>query len=176
LVLLFNLYGYQLVIAYMQQQHEVRLTARLDKDEYRNEDLISIKTPLSMPYYNRSLDFERVDGSIQIDGAEYHYVKRRIVNDSLEILCLPNTVKQQLKTATSDFFKLSNDLQRTEGNKKAANIIKSVLPEYCDALTVYTLQPYEVAKQQHPVSNSSLYSTLYRYTPERPPQAMHRLA
>lgn len=176
LVLLFNLYGYQLVIGYLQEQHAVKLTAQLDKDEYRNEDLISIKTPLSMPYYNRSLDFERVDGAIQIDGVEYQYVKRRIVNDSLEVLCLPNAVKQKLQTAKSDFFKLSNDLQQPEGNKKATNIIKTVLPEYCNALTLYNFQLPDFTKQKHPLSNVHLPIFLYAGAQDRPPETMHRLS
>jgi hypothetical protein len=172
-VLLFNLYGYQLVISYLQQQHDVKLTAQLDKDEYRNEDLISIKTPLSMPYYNRSLDFERVDGSIQIDGVEYRYVKRRIVNDSLELLCLPNTTKQKLQTAKSDFFKISNDLQQPEnGNKKAANIIKALQLEYCNTLTLFTFHTPRFTKQKHSLTNSPHFSSRYGITPEQPPETM----
>jgi hypothetical protein len=172
-VLLFNLYGYQLVISYLQQQHDVRLTAQLDKDDYRNEDLLSIKTPLSMPYYNRSLDFERVDGSIRIDGVEYRYVKRRIVNDSLELLCLPNTTKQKLQTAKSDYFKIANDVQQPEnGNKKAANIIKAVQPEYCNALTLFSFYTPRFTKQKHLLTNSIAFSSRYGTTPEQPPETM----
>jgi hypothetical protein len=171
-VLLFNLYGYQLVIGYMQQQHEVILTAQLDKDEYRNEDLISIKTPLSMPYYNRSLAFERVDGSIRIDGVEYRYVKRRIVADSLELLCLPNTTKQKLQTAKADYFKIANDLQQPENGKKAVNIIKAVQPEYCNGLMLYTFLSPRFTKQKHPRTNSLHFSSRYVTTPEQPPETM----
>lgn len=171
-VLLFNLYGYQLLIDYMQQRHNVILVAQLDKDEYRNEDLISIKTPLSLPYYNRSLDFERVDGAIEINGVAYNYVKRRIINDSLELLCLPNTVKQKLQTAKSDFFKISNDVQQPENGKKAANIIKSVLPEYCNALTTYSLPALAAEKQAYALSLTPFTTSVFKLTPEQPPEAM----
>ena len=171
-VLLFNLCGYQWVIGYLQTRHDQKLTAQLDKDEYRNEDLISIKTPLSLPYYNASADFERVDGSIQINGVEYKYVKRRIVNDSLELLCLPNTEKQKLQTAKSDFFKMSNDLQRSDNNKKSSNIIKSVLPEYCNALASYSLQTLQTTKQKYTVAMSQPLSSHAHQTPEQPPETM----
>lgn len=171
-VLLFNLCGYQWVIDYIQRRQDVKLTAQLDKDEYANEDLISIKTALSLPYYNASMDFERVDGAIKIDGVEYRYVKRRIVADSLELLCLPNTVKQKLQTAKSDFFKLSNDLQRPENSKKAANIVKTVLPDYCDALTTYILPSLLVEKQKHGFSMIQFTSFLFALTPEQPPETM----
>lgn len=171
-VLLFNLCGYQWVIAYLQQRQDVTLTAQLDKDDYRNEDLISIKTPISLPYYNNSPAFERVDGSIQIKGVEYKYVKRRIVNDSLELLCLPNTGKQKLQTAKSDFFKLSNDLQRTDGNKKGSNVIKTVLPEYCNALTLYGLQTLPITKQKYAHPTSRALSSRSPQTPKQPPETM----
>lgn len=175
-ILLFNLCGYRWAIDYMQQQHDVKLTVQLDKDQYADEDLISIKTALSLPYYNQSIDFERVDGSIRIDGVDYKYVKRRIVNDSVELLCLPNTVKQKLQTAKSDFFKITNDLQRPEGNKKPMNIIKTVLPEYCETLTAYTLEQYHIAKQKHPVSITPFLSSLYAVIPEQPPETMPSLS
>lgn len=171
-VLLFNLCGYQWVIDYLQRRHDVTLTAQLDKEEYRNEDLISIKTPLSLPYYNATADFERVDGSIQIEGVEYRYVKRRIINDSLELLCLPNTEKQKLQTAKSDFFKMSNDLQRTDGNKKSSNIIKTVLPEYCNALTFYTLQHLQITRQKYLLPPNQALSSRPSQTPEQPPETM----
>lgn len=176
LVLLFNLYGYQLVIAYLQQRHDVKLTAQLDQEQYADEDLISIKTALSLPYYNQSMDFERVDGSVKIDGVEYQYVKRRIVNDSLELLCLPNTVKQKLQTAKADFFKITNDLQRPEGNKKGANIIKTVLPEYCNALTLFNLPPPGTAQQNYSFFNTHITAFLFAHVQEQPPETMPRLS
>jgi hypothetical protein len=171
-VLLFNLYGYQLVIDYLQQRHDVKLTAQFDKDEYDNNDLISIKTPLSLPYYSNTTAFERVDGAIEINGVEYKYVKRRIINDSLELLCVPNTEKVKLQTAKSDFFKISNDLQRPENGKKSVNIIKSALPEFCNALTAYNLPSLAAEKQKHVVSLTHLTSLLFTRTPEQPPDAM----
>ena len=171
-VLLFNLCGYQWVIDYLQRQHDQKLTAQLDKAEYQDEDLISIKTPLSLPYYNASADFERVDGSIQINGVEYKYVKRRVINDSLELLCLPNTEKQKLQTAKSDFFKMSNDLQRTDGNKKTTNIIKSVLPDYCNPLTSYSLQSLQTTKQKYTRFASRNLAFRPSQTPEQPPETM----
>jgi hypothetical protein len=175
-VLLFNLYGYQLVIAYLQQQNDLHLTAQLDKDAYADEDLITIKTPLALPYYSNSPDYERVDGAIQIDGIEYKYVKRRIFNDSLELRCLPNTVKQKLQNAKSDFFELSNDLQRPESNKKASNIIKTVLPEYCETLTFYIPHLFNNVMQRYVTSGTPFLSSLLALVQEQPPESMRFLS
>jgi hypothetical protein len=84
----------------------------LDNNRYDETQLISIKIPVtSLPYYNNSKSFERTDGQIEISGIEYNYVKRRIYNDSLELLCIPNRMAMQLRSAKDDFFKLINDLQ-----------------------------------------------------------------
>jgi leucyl-tRNA synthetase len=103
-------------------------------------------------------------------------VKRRIFNDSLELRCLPNTVKQKLQNAKSDFFELSNDLQRPEGNKKASNIIKSVLPEYCETLTFYIPHLFNTAKQRYVTSGTPFLSSLLALVQEQPPESMRFLS
>jgi hypothetical protein len=61
--------------------------------------------------------FERTDGRIEIAGVEYSYVKRRIFNDSLEIMCIPNNAAMQLHNAKNNFFNLVNDLQCSQNKK-----------------------------------------------------------
>jgi hypothetical protein len=64
------------------------LETRLDENRYDESQLISIKVPVThLSYYNTSDQFERVDGNIEFGGIQYKYVKRRIFNDSLEVLC-----------------------------------------------------------------------------------------
>jgi hypothetical protein len=171
-VLLFNLYGYQWVIDCIQSQKEQVLLTQLDKEEYADEDLISIKTPIALPYYTNSADYERIDGTIEIDGIAYNYVKRRVYNDSLELLCLPNTAKQQLQTAKSDFFKLSNGYPVSEGAKKAANIIKNILPEYCDMQTAFSLNPHTIISKSYAPFTVHFLPQASMFRHEQPPEAM----
>ena len=170
--MLFNLVGYRLVIDYLQQQHNIERSNLLDNDEYADSDLISIKTPLSLPYLNNSPEFERIDGAIQVNGVEYNYVKRRVFNDTLEVLCLPNTVKQKLQNAKADFFKISNDLQRPESGKKGVNIIKTVLPEYCETLTFYIPQSFGNSKPNYGISATPSLFSLLAFVQEQPPETM----
>ena len=59
----------------------------MENNNYKESQLISPKVPVSyIPYYNNSKSFERIDGQIEIQGGLYKYVKRRIYNDSLELL------------------------------------------------------------------------------------------
>jgi hypothetical protein len=104
----------------MEQHADRMLIADLDKNNYSESELISIKVPVvHLSYYVNSRDFERVDGKIEIEGVQYNYVKRRLFNDSLELLCIPNKKATQLKTARDEFFKLVNDLQHPGHSKKA---------------------------------------------------------
>ncbi len=119
-ILLFNWVGYQLYTAIMEQHADKTLIASLDENNYSESDLLSIKVPaVHLSYYVNSKDFERVDGKVEIEGVQYNYVKRRLFNDSLELLCIPNKKATQFKTAREEFFKLVNDLQLPGHSKKA---------------------------------------------------------
>ncbi len=119
-ILLFNWCGYRLLTAYMESKADARFIAQLDNNNYDESDLISIKVPAAhLSYYTNSKEFERVDGQVEIAGIKYNYVKRRFVNDSLELLCIPNHTATQLQSARDEFFKLVNDLQHTGQSKKS---------------------------------------------------------
>lgn len=168
-VFLFNLAGYQLVIGYLQQEQDARLAAQLDLQEYSNEELISIKTPLALPYYTNSEKYERVDGTIEMDGIEYRYVKRRVFNDSLELLCLPNWGKEQLQSAKLEFFKLSNDWKSAQDGKKSPAMPKPALPEFCELISFYTCTSVAAARQSYGMLPAPALPSRCMRVQEQPP-------
>jgi hypothetical protein len=118
-ILLFNWCGYRLLNTWMENRADRQLEARLDNNSYDESQLISIKVPSThLSYYNSSSEFERVDGQIEVGGIQYKYVKRRLFNDSLELLCIPNQTAMRLHSAKNEFFKLVNDLQQQNGQGK----------------------------------------------------------
>jgi hypothetical protein len=119
-ILLFNWFGYELVTSYMQRKADVQFKARLDDNNFDESQLISVKVPATnLGYYANTSSFERVDGIVEINGIQYNYVKRRVFNDSVEMLCIPNHTAMQLKDAKNEFFKLVNDLQNPAQGKKS---------------------------------------------------------
>jgi hypothetical protein len=114
----------------MQDRQQQNFTARLDKADYLDDELVSIKTVLNLPYYTGSASYERAYGSINVNGVDYEYVKRRVLNDTLELLCLPNHTKTNLQTAKSDLAKISIDGQASQPNKKSSNILKINFPDF----------------------------------------------
>ena len=111
-ILLFNLAGYRLLSGFLQGRADMQLQARVDRRQYDLSQLISVRVPVThLSYYNNSPEFERVDGRIDIDGVPCEYVERRIFNDSVEYLCLPNQAALKIRVSGDDYFKLVNDKQ-----------------------------------------------------------------
>jgi hypothetical protein len=102
-ILLFNWLGYRLLTNILEERASLRLEARLDRQQYDESQLISIKVPVThLAYYNTSAGFERTNGTIEVNGIPYNYVKCRLYNDSLEMLCIPNAVKLKLRHTDPD--------------------------------------------------------------------------
>jgi hypothetical protein len=121
-ILCFNWCGYRLLTSYLSDCADRDLEARLDDNNYDESQLISIKVPSThLTYYNSSDKFERVDGRIEIGGVQYKYVKRRLFNDSVEVLCIPNQTGMNIQTAKNDFYKLVNDLQHNGQGKNTGS-------------------------------------------------------
>jgi hypothetical protein len=131
-IFVFNLFGYKLWLNYMERKADQHLEMAMDNNQYNPEELVSVKKSLHLPYYNNTKEFTRMDGEIEVDGTFYKYVKCRIYNDSLELLCLPNTQKTKLVQAKEDFFKITADIQKknSEKNKSNSNSLKKMLSDF----------------------------------------------
>jgi hypothetical protein len=110
-ILFFNWYGFRLLTNYWQQQAARRLETRIHQNNYDESNLIAIKFPIAgrLPYANSPAEWQAVDGEVIISDIAYKYVKRRIVKDSLELLCLRNTESMELGKAGNEFFGKVND-------------------------------------------------------------------
>lgn len=133
-ILFFNWYGYRILSDILQQQSDTKLEAKLDRNDYDESALIELRVPINLPYHNDWKDFERYNGTIEINGIHYNYVKRKVEKGELVLLCLPNDEKQHLQSARDQFFKLVNDLQQPESGKKSSPSssisFKSITSEY----------------------------------------------
>ena len=171
-ILFFNWYGYQLLSSYLESRANKQLVARLDQNNYDESQLLSIKVPAAhLSYYNSSTQFERVDGRVEVGGIEYNYVKRRLFNDSLELLCIPNTTATNLQKAKNDFFRQVNDLQQQNQGKKnnsapTKDFSKDYTPSAMDIILPAVLTNLSSAKG---TLAASQLPTRYTPTAERPP-------
>ena len=134
-LLAFNWYGYRLISAVLEKHAEISIEVQLDNNNYDEQELIAFTIPLNLPYQTNWKDFERFDGEVEIDGITYKYVKRKVQDGKLIVLCIPNKTKMGLQTSRDEFFKLVNDLQHPQSGKKSENSnqqksFKSLTTEY----------------------------------------------
>lgn len=177
-VLLFNWAGYRLLTAYWEDRANTRLEAQIDENSYDETQLISVKIPAGhLSSYTHSSDFERVDGQVEIGGVQYKYVKRRLFNDSLQLLCIPNQRAMGLRTARNEFFRLVNDLQRNgKGGKSDQHpgSSKNFSGEYytVNELLAFTAceRPYKVVPAS--VDRPADIRSCILLTAERPPDLL----
>ncbi len=164
----------------MEQQQNTQLEVALDNNKYSDEQLISIKQPTNLPYYNNSPDFQRIDGEIEIKGVHYKYVKVRVYNDSLELLCIPNRGKMEIQAAKADFSRLASDVQQTnDAKKKSASDTKSfqkTLGDYEAVSFAESPIPGIVPVSLLPLTNSTFVNELFLKTPEHPPDSFFFLS
>lgn len=170
LILAFNLCGYQLVLAALQQKADKHLESRIDNNEYDESQLVEMRVQLDLPYQTRYTDFERHYGEIVIDGKAYTYVKRKIEGDVLVLKCIANESRQQLRK-TADNLAKSNSGQDQENNGKKQNTaVKSFTGDYDDK---NLFCDYQVALLQSRIQSYSYTSSLSDVlvpTPHQPPR------
>ena len=91
----------------------------MDINQYDDSRLVELKIPINLPYQTSWSSFERYDGEVTLNGTLYKYVKRKVFNDTLYLMCLPNTGKMKLESARNDFFMHSNDLAQGNASDKS---------------------------------------------------------
>ena len=171
-ILLFNWVGYRLFSDILLHQANTQLEARLDKNDFKEDELIEIKIPLNLPYQLNWKSFERFDGEIDVDGIHYKYVKRKIYNDSLILLCLPNKAKQHIEKAEDDYFKIINDIDPgSQKNSDQKNIsFKNILTDFFVEQPIWLNSNFYRLQPKHFAVESFLLPDNLHYTPDQPPE------
>lgn len=134
--LFFNWVGYWLFISWIQSHEETLLESRLEDGRYDRSQLILVKISADhLPYGNSSTAFDREGGKVDIGNLHYRYIGKRLYNDSVEFLCLPDREANRFQTVKNNFFSLVNDLQNAghsklpaSSGKIASNILKVCFP------------------------------------------------
>jgi hypothetical protein len=166
----FNWFGYRLFINVLEERASLSLQQKLDLDDYDNNRLVELKIPVSLPYLTNWSDFENYAGETEFNGVHYNYVKRKLVNDTLILLCIPNQEKNQLRNAQSDYFKQVNDLQSS--SKKTNSKDHSVKSPYSD----YIIKefPVSIPGDDYCASHHSQYfdhvTSCFGRVAEQPPE------
>jgi hypothetical protein len=135
--------------------------------------LLLVKVPaVHLSYYNSSSSFERATGQVEINGIEYKFVKRRLYNDSVELLCIPNQNSLKIQSAKDEFFKLVNDLQQNGTGKKSGPrpaFPKNFSMDYCSIEDHFRLDDLYSVQSKKNNSFAARIPSPYPLAVERPP-------
>ncbi|MXV53187.1 hypothetical protein GS399_19650 [Pedobacter sp. HMF7647] len=116
-IFLFNIIGYKIFFYYLKVEADKSMEVAIEKITNQDKRLIQIKIPIGLPYQTNWKNFERVDGEVSFKGKTYRYVKQRVYNDTLILLCIDYHEKSKIEKSSSDYFKKVNDLN-SDTNKK----------------------------------------------------------
>jgi hypothetical protein len=109
-LLLLNVMGFYGVFVGLKYSNTRELIQKFDDDQFSDLDAVTIKVPITVPYYaNTDTEFERVDGEVEYKGEFYRLVKQRYANDTLFIVCIKDTNSRNIKQALSDYVKTFTD-------------------------------------------------------------------
>ncbi|WP_336517270.1 hypothetical protein [Pollutibacter soli] len=115
---LISLGGYRIFFNYLEKQASLQIVERLDSGGFSDNQLIEIKIPYPVPYAANWGEYERYDGELELNGEHYNYVKRKMLNDTLYLLCIPNTAKNELNIAKKEIIANLSDVQLATSSKQ----------------------------------------------------------
>lgn len=127
-LILFNTLGFYGLLVGLGFRVRQDLVQRLDNDQYRPEETMTLKVPLSVPYYMDDDEFQRVNGEIEHQGEFYRLVKQKLVQDTLYIVCIKDNKSKQIKKALTDYVKTFTD--KPIDNKHHTKTVVIVLKDY----------------------------------------------
>jgi hypothetical protein len=171
LVLLFNMVGYRAWFFYAEKQSDAIMESRLDNSLYDESELVSLTIPLNNPYQLEQTDFVRVTGEVSFDGRIYKFVKRKVSDGKLILLCIPDANKTVLKKAKSDFGHTVNDLAGNSKGPSKTDIQKNFSGNdyICQWAPEQTGQRVKTSRMLHFFSINKP-AEVYISSPGKPPQ------
>jgi hypothetical protein len=139
-ILLFNLGGYRMLADFLQTKAELNLETRIDEGNYDTQQVIELSVVSNLPYRNDWKEWERCNGTIEVNGLHYQYIERKLEKGSMHYRCLPNAEKINVLTARDEFFQLVNSFNQQPDSKKSSPsiVINNFIGDYDDVQFVYT--------------------------------------
>jgi len=132
LLLLMNVMGYYGVFMGLDYKNSQDLMQRFDANDYGEQETVTIKVPLALPYASSDDPFERVDGELEHNGEFYRLVKQRLHQDTLYIVCYKDNQSKRIKQALADYVKTFTD--KPVDAKSSGKMIQNFIKDYISSV------------------------------------------
>ncbi|RYY60512.1 MAG: hypothetical protein EOO05_09630 [Chitinophagaceae bacterium] len=165
----FNLAGYSLVFDHIIRQADRQLVTHLDHNVYDETRLVEVRIALHLPYIQGSFQYERVDGTLEHNGIQYNYVKRKLYNDTLSLLCIPNDQKTAIVRDAKHLTSELNDFPPGKKDKQSG-LKKPVLSaDYFSSPEEYTIGCPFIEGSSVATTRTQRPLAAFHARPDRPP-------
>jgi hypothetical protein len=170
LILFFNIVGYRAWFYYAEKASDATLEARLDKNQFQENDLVTLTFPLNNPYLLEQSSFERAKGEINVQGESFTIVERKVSEGKLQLRCIPNTHKSILKKAKTEYGNAANDLNNnTKGSRSGSQKNFSGGDYICESTHEQTIRYSNTSRVSYSLVVVSLTDP-YHAHPGKPPR------
>ncbi len=163
---LFTTIGYKLLFYYQIRAADSRIQAKIETLHESDESLFTVKIPIRLPYHTDWKDFESVEGEMTYDNTTYKYVKRKVLRDTLILLCVKHQEKSVIEKNSNEYFKKVNDLTTDHSKKQEIKQAKEDFYQKSESslAAVFFLSTFQYSLFGQVLKTSSYHSEL-----ERPP-------
>jgi len=169
--MVFNLAGYRWLFSAIEKNATANLEQKISAGKYSDEQLVEIRIPLNMPYYSDK-DYEEVYGETDFNGEHYQYVKRKVSDNTLYLLCLPNKEKTSIVKVKNEFTKAVNDIPgNKEGSQQKSGLVKLLTAEFRINETAFDINNFSISSLSFVSRNSDAKDLFIPPTDAHPPEA-----
>jgi hypothetical protein len=124
-LLLYNAFGYYLLFAYERgQQHDMTLI-NIPESAF---DVLKFNVAIYTSKENT--DFEYINEELEVNDKNYHIVKKRIHNDSLEMYYFRDFRRDELRQNLNDIVESQTFDNHSNNESPVKQLLKSFLKEY----------------------------------------------
>lgn len=109
---------------------------RLDNKQYSEQETVTLKVPMAVPYHTDANQFQRVDGEIEYKGEYYRLVKQKLQKDTLYIVCIKDQDSKRINQALADYVKTFTD--KPANTKQSSKLLTSFIKDFLPSSVVLT--------------------------------------
>ena len=167
----FNLVGYRWYFSAIENKATAKLEQKISAGNFNEDQLVEIRIPLNMPYYSDK-DYEEVYGETDWNGEHYRYVKRKVRDNTLYLLCLPDKENTSIAKVRNEYTKAVNDVPTDkQGSQQKNNFIKLLISEFKISESLLSEKSISSLSLQFISRNTAVTNLFTPLTPAQPPEA-----
>jgi hypothetical protein len=136
-LILLNVVGYYVILVGLRYQASQNLVKQLDAGGIDNDETITLSVPLTIPYFNRPDEENRIDGEFEHQGNLYRLVSQRVSRDTLYITYITDKKGSSIREVIADYVQTFTDVPSDYQFVKIPAFVKDYLPTSLSLLNEY---------------------------------------